>query len=151
MADRFELETDITNLHNIADDIDLVVEGILEHDMATDDIANALLGISTLARLHRHMALRQVLDDAVCSLGALAHGVDQRQRTQHAVAAGKHAGTRGLQRVGIGLDAALAVDGDAVVRAEGATVDLLADGGDQVVARHDTLAAGDAFDLAAPA
>lgn len=51
MADRFELETDITNLHNIADDIDLVVEGILEHDMDTDDIANALLGISTLARL----------------------------------------------------------------------------------------------------
>lgn len=51
MADRFELETDITNLHNIADDIDLVVEGILEHAMDTDDIANALLGISTLARL----------------------------------------------------------------------------------------------------
>lgn len=51
MADRFELETDITNLHNIADDIDLVVEGILERDMDTDDIANALLGISTLARL----------------------------------------------------------------------------------------------------
>jgi len=51
MADRFQLETDITNLHNIADDIDLVVEEILERDMDTDDIANALLGISTLARL----------------------------------------------------------------------------------------------------
>lgn len=51
MADRFQLETDITNLHNIADDIDLVVEAILERDMDTDDVANALLGISTLARL----------------------------------------------------------------------------------------------------
>lgn len=51
MADRFQLETDITNLHNIADDLDLLLEGILERDMNTDDVANALLGISTLARL----------------------------------------------------------------------------------------------------
>lgn len=51
MADRFQLEMDITNLHNIADDIDLVAEAILERDMSTDDVANALLGISTLARL----------------------------------------------------------------------------------------------------
>lgn len=51
MADRFRLEMDITNLHNIADDIDLVVEGILERDMDTDDVANALLGIATMARL----------------------------------------------------------------------------------------------------
>jgi hypothetical protein len=51
MADRFQLETDITNLHSIADDIDLVLEAILERDMSTDDAANALLGLSTLARL----------------------------------------------------------------------------------------------------
>jgi ABC-type Fe3+ transport system substrate-binding protein len=51
MADRFQLETDITNLYNIADDIDLVVEAILERDMSTDDVANALLGISTMTKL----------------------------------------------------------------------------------------------------
>jgi len=51
MADRFQLETDITNLHNVADDIDLVVEAILERNMDTDDVANALLGISTMTRL----------------------------------------------------------------------------------------------------
>jgi hypothetical protein len=51
MADRFELETNITNLHNIADDLDLLLEGILERDMDTDDIANAVLGIATMARL----------------------------------------------------------------------------------------------------
>lgn len=51
MTDRFQLETDITNLHNIVDDINLVVEGILEHNMDTDAVANALLGISTLTTL----------------------------------------------------------------------------------------------------
>lgn len=51
MADRFHLETDITNLHNIADDLDLLLEGILERDMDTDDVANALLGIATMTRL----------------------------------------------------------------------------------------------------
>lgn len=51
MADRFQLETDITNLHNIADDLDLLLEGILERDMNTDDVANAVLGIATMARL----------------------------------------------------------------------------------------------------
>jgi hypothetical protein len=51
MDDRFQLETDITNLHNIADDLDLLLEGILERDMDTDDVANAVLGIATMARL----------------------------------------------------------------------------------------------------
>lgn len=51
MADHFQLETDITNLYNIADDIDLVVEAILERDMDTDAVANALLGISTMTKL----------------------------------------------------------------------------------------------------
>lgn len=51
MADRFQLETDITNLHNIADDLYLLLEGILERDMDTDDVANAVLGIATMARL----------------------------------------------------------------------------------------------------
>ncbi len=51
MADRFQLEMDITNFHSVADDIDLVIEAILERDMDSDDVANALLGIATMARL----------------------------------------------------------------------------------------------------
>ncbi|NBT75167.1 hypothetical protein EBZ80_21445 [bacterium] len=52
MADRFQLETDIVNLHNTADDIDLLVERILEaDDMDTDTISNALIGIAVMTRL----------------------------------------------------------------------------------------------------
>jgi hypothetical protein len=52
MADRIQLETDITNLYNTADDLDLIVERILEHDdVDTDEIANVLLGIATMTRM----------------------------------------------------------------------------------------------------
>lgn len=52
MADRFQLETDITNLYNTAEDLDLVVERILESDdVDTDEIANVLLGIATMTRM----------------------------------------------------------------------------------------------------
>lgn len=51
MADRFQLETDITNLHNIADDIDTLANAVLETDMTMDDIANALIGLAVMARL----------------------------------------------------------------------------------------------------
>jgi hypothetical protein len=56
MTDRFQLETDITNFHGVADDIDLVCEAILEHDMSVDSIVNALSGISTLLRLRSDKA-----------------------------------------------------------------------------------------------
>jgi hypothetical protein len=52
MADRFQLETDITNIYNTADDLNLLVERILEkEDVDIDEIANALIGISVMTRL----------------------------------------------------------------------------------------------------
>jgi hypothetical protein len=52
MADRFQLETDITNIYNTAADLDLLVDRILgEEDVDIDEIANALLGISVITRM----------------------------------------------------------------------------------------------------
>lgn len=51
MADRFQLEMDITNLHNAADDIDMLAEAVLEKDLSKDDLVNALTGLSTLLRI----------------------------------------------------------------------------------------------------
>lgn len=53
MVDRFQLETDIVNLHSIADDLDVIAEAILEREdeVSRDDIANALLGLSVLVKL----------------------------------------------------------------------------------------------------
>jgi hypothetical protein len=52
MANRFQLETDITNIYNTADDLDLLVERILEkEDVDIDEIANALIGISVMTRM----------------------------------------------------------------------------------------------------
>lgn len=46
--DRFDLEQNIMKCWNITDDIDLVYKNVMESDMSTDDIANALLGLKTL-------------------------------------------------------------------------------------------------------
>jgi len=52
MANRFQLEMDITNIYNTADDLDLLVERILEkEDLNIDDIANALLGVAVMTRM----------------------------------------------------------------------------------------------------
>lgn len=51
MSDRFDLETEILNFGHVADDLDNVCEAILERDMDTDEIVNALVGLSTLIRL----------------------------------------------------------------------------------------------------
>lgn len=51
MSDRFELETAILNFGNLADDIDNICEAVLEETINTDDLANALIGLSTLLRL----------------------------------------------------------------------------------------------------
>lgn len=48
MADRFDLGQDIMKCWNITEDINLLYRNIMEKDMSTDDIANALLGIKTL-------------------------------------------------------------------------------------------------------
>lgn len=49
--DRFELEQQISNLLSICDDLDLVSENILENDLSQDEIANALIGISSLLKM----------------------------------------------------------------------------------------------------
>ena len=51
MADRFDLETNITNLYNVTEDLDLLLENILEYDLAVDDAANAILGIRIMLDL----------------------------------------------------------------------------------------------------
>jgi hypothetical protein len=52
MADRFQLETDITNIYNTADDLDLLVERILEKDdIDIDEIVNALIGVAVMTRI----------------------------------------------------------------------------------------------------
>lgn len=51
MSDRFQLETEITNLHTIADDLNLIASTVIEKDMPPDEIANALIGLSTILRL----------------------------------------------------------------------------------------------------
>jgi hypothetical protein len=51
MSDRFELETDITNLHNIVADLELLAEAVLEERTDTDEVANALIGIAVCTKL----------------------------------------------------------------------------------------------------
>jgi hypothetical protein len=51
MADRFDLENEITTLTNVSDDLVLLAHGVLEGDMDADAIANALLGLSVLVTL----------------------------------------------------------------------------------------------------
>lgn len=48
MTDRFDLEQDIMKCWNVTEDIDLLYHNVMEKDLTTDDIANALLGMKTL-------------------------------------------------------------------------------------------------------
>lgn len=48
MTDRFDLEQDIMKCWNVTDDVDLLYRNVMESNMTTDEIANALLGIQTL-------------------------------------------------------------------------------------------------------
>jgi hypothetical protein len=47
-TDRFDLEQNIMRCWNVTEDIDLLYENVMEKDMTTDDIANALLGLKQL-------------------------------------------------------------------------------------------------------
>lgn len=46
--DRFDLEQNIMKCWNVTEDVDLLYRSVMEKNMTTDDIANALLGIKTL-------------------------------------------------------------------------------------------------------
>lgn len=48
MVDRFDLEQDIMKCWNVTEDIDLLYRNVMEKDLSTDDVANALLGMKTL-------------------------------------------------------------------------------------------------------
>jgi hypothetical protein len=52
MKDRFDLENEIAQLHNFADNLGTVCEGILEHNLDNDEIVNALEGLRVLLNLH---------------------------------------------------------------------------------------------------
>lgn len=49
--DRFSLESEILECWNVTSDLDILTEGVLEHDLSKDDIANILLGMKTLYNL----------------------------------------------------------------------------------------------------
>ena len=72
--------------------------------------------------------------DGLRCLAALRHGIDQAGRTEHRIAAGKHAGATGQQAVLAHLDTPLFI----VLHTEsGDALNLLADGGDdETLVRH---------------
>ena len=51
MKDRFDLEDDISKLYSYSDQLDNLVEGILEHDLSTDEIVNVLQGMRVMLNL----------------------------------------------------------------------------------------------------
>jgi hypothetical protein len=52
MKDRFNLEEEISQLHNFADNLGTICEGILEHNLDEDETVNALEGLRVLLNLH---------------------------------------------------------------------------------------------------
>lgn len=51
MKNRFDLENEIATLHNFADQLGSLSEGILEHDLTNDDVVNALEGLKVMINL----------------------------------------------------------------------------------------------------
>jgi hypothetical protein len=51
MKDRFDLENDINTLYTFSDQLSLLSEGILEHDLDTDQVVNVLEGLKVLVNL----------------------------------------------------------------------------------------------------
>lgn len=66
MKDRFNLEDEISKLYNYSDQLDNLVEGILEHDLSTDEIVNVLQGVRVMLNLQA-----QKLHDAMCQCFSL--------------------------------------------------------------------------------
>ena len=50
-CDRFDLETYLMQLSQTEEDIDLLAEGVIENELGTDEIANALVGLKHLFEL----------------------------------------------------------------------------------------------------
>ena len=52
MKDRFDLENDITSIYTFVEHLKLISLGILEHEMTSDEIVNAIEGVAQLLELH---------------------------------------------------------------------------------------------------
>lgn len=52
MKDRFDLENEISELHNFVQRLDDLGYGIAELELSQDDIFNALSGLSVLLKIH---------------------------------------------------------------------------------------------------
>lgn len=57
MKDRFNLEEEISQLHNFADHLGSLSEGILEHNLSNDEIVNTLEGLKVLITIHANKLL----------------------------------------------------------------------------------------------
>lgn len=51
MKDRFDLESEIATLYTYSDQLSLLSEGILEHDLDNDQVVNVLEGLRVLLNL----------------------------------------------------------------------------------------------------
>lgn len=51
MKDRFDLENEIMNLHTFVDNLGTLSEGILEHELTTDETVNAIEGLRVMLSL----------------------------------------------------------------------------------------------------
>lgn len=52
MKDRFNLEEEISQLYNFAEQLGVLSEGILEHNLTNDETVNALEGLKVLLTIH---------------------------------------------------------------------------------------------------
>lgn len=52
MKDRFDLENEISTIHTFADQLGILSEGILEHELSNDDIVNVIEGMRVMLNLH---------------------------------------------------------------------------------------------------
>jgi hypothetical protein len=57
MKDRFDLESEISFLHNFSENLKTISEGILEHDLSRDEIVNAIEGVRVLLELQANKLL----------------------------------------------------------------------------------------------
>ena len=51
MKDRFDLENEIMTIYTFAENLGTLSEGILEHDLTTDETVNAIEGIRVMLNL----------------------------------------------------------------------------------------------------
>jgi hypothetical protein len=61
MKDRFNLEDEINTLYSFSEQLGNLSEGILEHDLSTDDTVNAIEGLRVMINLQA-----QKLHDTMC-------------------------------------------------------------------------------------